>query len=142
MSPETRDMVVAEAEGWLNTPYHPHGRLKGIGVDCAMLLAEVYERAGVIPHIEPGEYSPQFGLHRSEEVFQQFVTEYAVEVETPEIGDCVLYKYGRCFSHGGIMVSDTRLVHAVVSVGRVCYGDITDIDLINRERTFYTVRSS
>lgn len=140
MTPAIRQKVVAEAVSWLNTPYHPRGRLKGVGVDCAMLLAEVYERAGVIPHVEPGFYSQQFGLHRSEEVFERFVLEHGVPVDEPEPGDVVLFKYGRCFSHGGILISPIRFVHAVLASKRVCYGDLSDVEVSDRERRFYTVR--
>jgi hypothetical protein len=45
--------VVAETDGWIGTPFHHAARLKGIGVDWLMLLAEVYECAGVAAHVEP-----------------------------------------------------------------------------------------
>lgn len=47
-----RAVVTAEAATWLRTPYHHMGRVKGGGTDCRMLLAGLYEAAGVIPHIE------------------------------------------------------------------------------------------
>src|SRR5262249_43477037 len=47
-----RAAVVAEAESWIGTPFHHAARVKGAGVDCLMLLAEVYERAGIVPHLE------------------------------------------------------------------------------------------
>ena len=47
-----RAVVTAEAATWLRTPYHLMGRVKGGGTDCLMLLAGLYEAAGVIPHIE------------------------------------------------------------------------------------------
>jgi cell wall-associated NlpC family hydrolase len=68
--PDVRDLrraVVAEAASWLRTPYHHMGRVKGGGVDCLMLLAEVYEAAGVIPHVEIPFYPPDWHLHRGVE---------------------------------------------------------------------------
>ncbi len=50
---DIRAAVVAEAHRWLRTPYHKHGRVLGAGVDCSMLLAEVFEAAGAIPHVDP-----------------------------------------------------------------------------------------
>jgi hypothetical protein len=41
-----RLVVVEEARGWLGTPYHHMGRVKGAGTDCLMMLAAVYERRG------------------------------------------------------------------------------------------------
>ena len=49
MTDPRRAAVVAEAATWLRTPYHHMGRVKNAGTDCLMLLAEVYEAAGVIP---------------------------------------------------------------------------------------------
>ena len=66
-----RQRVVAEAETWLRTPYHHMGRIKGGGTDCLMLLAEVYEAAGVIPHIDVPFYPPDWNLHRDAERYLQ-----------------------------------------------------------------------
>ena len=62
-----RLQVIAEAETWLRTPYHHMGRIKGGGTDCLMLLAEVFEAAGVIPRIEVPFYPPDWHLHRDAE---------------------------------------------------------------------------
>lgn len=134
-----RAAVVAEALSWLGTPYHSHGRLKGIGVDCAMLLAEVYERAGVVKHIDPGFYPPQFGWHRSDEVFRSFVEQHGTQVENPEAGDCVLFRFGRCYSHGGVMVTSERLVHASMPDTMVILSDLCEAPIADREAVFFTV---
>src|SRR4051794_18561064 len=59
-----RACVVREAESWIGTPFHHAARVKGAGVDCLMLLAEIYEHAGIAPHIEPSFYVPDWHLHR------------------------------------------------------------------------------
>ena len=48
-----RAAVVAETCSWLGTPYHDRGRIKGSGVDCAMLPAEIYTAVGLIPPLDP-----------------------------------------------------------------------------------------
>jgi hypothetical protein len=57
-----RLVVVEEARGWLGSPYHHMGRVKGAGTDCLMMLVEVYEAAGVVPHIEVPFYSADWNL--------------------------------------------------------------------------------
>ena len=52
---EQRQAVVAEALTWLGTPYHHRARVKGAGVDCGQLLAAVFEGAGVLRHVDPGD---------------------------------------------------------------------------------------
>jgi cell wall-associated NlpC family hydrolase len=38
---DLRAAVVREAESWIGTPFHHAARVKGAGIDCLMLLAEV-----------------------------------------------------------------------------------------------------
>jgi len=59
---DARQAVIAEAVTWIGTPFHHAARVKGAGVDCLMLLAEVYERAGAAPHIEPPFYVPDWHM--------------------------------------------------------------------------------
>ncbi|KUO53202.1 MAG: hypothetical protein APF82_01030 [Sphingomonadales bacterium BRH_c42] len=43
----TRDQIVSAARGWLGTPFHHQGRLKGVGVDCAGVIVEVARELGI-----------------------------------------------------------------------------------------------
>lgn len=120
MTPAQRDAVVAEALSWLHTPYHHHGRIKGVGVDCAQILCAVYEACGLVPHVDTGFYPTDWHLHRSEEIYARWLFKYATQLEptdTPEPGDVALFKFGRCFSHGAIVVNDGLLVHAYIGRG-------------------------
>jgi len=114
-----RAAVLAEAESWLGTPYHHMGRVKGGGTDCLMLLAEVYERARVIPHVEVPFYPPDWNLHRDAERYLEGVTRYAREIVEPQPGDVAVFKFGRCCAHGAIIVAWRRLIHAWHSAGVV-----------------------
>ena len=80
MTDPRRAAVIAEARAWWRTPYHHMGRSRGVGVDCLTLLAEVYEAAGVIPHIDIPFYPPDWNLHRSEERYMRGLLEYAREI--------------------------------------------------------------
>ena len=117
-----RAAVVAEACTWHGTPYHHHARLKGVGVDCAMLLAEVFERCGLVHHVETGHYPTDWHLHRSEEQFLGWLQRVGARpVASPEPGDIGIFRFGRCFSHGGIVVgadgAAPLLVHAYMGRG-------------------------
>jgi NlpC/P60 family putative phage cell wall peptidase len=104
-----RAAVVAEAESWLGTPYHHMARLKGVGCDCLTLLAAVYEAAGVVPVIEIPFYPPDWHLHRGVERYMDGLLAYAHEVDAPAPGDVALFRFGRCFSHGAIVVEWPRI---------------------------------
>jgi cell wall-associated NlpC family hydrolase len=120
---------------WLGTPWHHAARLKGAGVDCAMFLAEVYERAGLIPHVEVEPYPRDWHLHRGEERFMGWVEKFGSKVEEgdPQPGDVVLFKYGRCVSHGAIVVEwPGSIVHAYMLARCVTLTRSDDGDLAGR----------
>ena len=78
--------------------------------------------------IQVAPYSNEWHLHHSEERFLTVVEKYCDEVPMADIqpGDFLLYKYGRCVSHGGIYVGDNHLIHAVVDQG-VIMSDLNDV---------------
>ncbi len=133
-----RAAVIAEAESWLGTPFHHEGRVKGAGVDCLMLLAEVYERAGLIRRVEPGHYPPDWFMHRDVERYLAGVMELAREIDgPPQPGDVALFKWGRCFAHGAIVTGWPRMIHAYAEVGSVCAMDGRNGPFRNRPVRFF-----
>jgi cell wall-associated NlpC family hydrolase len=113
---QARLLVVAEARDWLGTVYHHQAHIKGVGVDCAQLLVACYRQTGVLPaDFDPGNYSSDWFLHRSEERYLGFVERYARRLfngEAPQIADIALYKVGKCVSHGAILIGDGLMIHA------------------------------
>jgi cell wall-associated NlpC family hydrolase len=133
-----RGLVVAEAESWLSTPYHHMGRVKGVGVDCLTLLAEVYERAGIAPHLEIPFYPPDWNLHRDAERYLEGIMGYAREIEGPPLpGDIALFRFGRCFAHGVIVVEWPRLIHAWADTN-VLWGSADQSQLAGRKVRFFS----
>jgi cell wall-associated NlpC family hydrolase len=116
---EIRAAIVAEAYSWLRTPYVHLGDIKGVGVDCAMLLVRVYQAVSVVPQFDPRPYEAEWFLHRDEERYMAGLEKYAHRVQTPALGDIGLYRFGRTASHGAIVVSDDLLIHAYRPHGNV-----------------------
>jgi cell wall-associated NlpC family hydrolase len=134
----TREAVIEEAMTWLNTPYVHRGRIKGIGVDCAMILADVYEKVGLIDHIDTPEYPQTWHLHRSDERYLAFVKQYGHEVANPEMGDIAMFRFGRCISHAGIVIKWPRIIHAYYKSG-VILDDGDQGDMYGRLVCFYSL---
>ena len=129
-----REAVVAEALSWLGTPYAHRQRLKGVGVDCAQLPLAVYGAAGAIPPTDVGAYAPQWHLHRGEELYLGWVLRLGREIarEAARPGDFLLWRYGRTFSHGAILLEGGRVIHAKRGLGVVIDGADADEDLRTR----------
>jgi cell wall-associated NlpC family hydrolase len=140
MNQADRERVIAEAKTWIGTPWHHEARVKGAGVDCVMLLCEVYERAGVLSHVVPDHYSPDVMLHRGHEVVLPYLENYGFEVESPEIGDVVVYHFARSYSHAGIYVGNAEIIHAYRPMRGVVRTSMDDGRLMDRARKFYTMR--
>ena len=121
---EQRQRVVDVARSWVGTPYHHRANIKGVGTDCGMILIEVFTEAGIISHFDPGKYSPDWMLHRDAEVYLSIVERFAAPTVTPGPGDLVLFRFGRCISHSGIITTGTEIVHAYKDAGGVVLDDI------------------
>lgn len=140
----TRQAVVEEALSWLRTPYHPHGRVKGAGVDCAQILIAVYGTAGMLSadamrQLEQLHYSPQWHLHRGEELYLGWLDRYATPTETPGPGDVAIWQFGRTFSHAGILVDAKHVVHALRDARQVTITALDETPLAGRPVKFYTL---
>ena len=115
--PEQRSAALVEARSWIGTPYHHMGRVKGVGVDCATFPAEVYATAGLIAPVSIEFYPPDWHLHRADERYLNHVVALATEITAPMPGDFVLWRIGRAYAHGAIVIAWPRIIHAVVGIG-------------------------
>jgi cell wall-associated NlpC family hydrolase len=139
---EQRAAVVAEARSWLGTPYHHEADVRGAGIDCAMLIVRVFVDIGLVPAFDPRPYPQHWYLHRSEERYLGFIFDRAREVEVPEPGDVVMWRVGRCFSHGGIVTAwppsgsgvGQMVVHAYAKARRVIESDVSLPGLFTSEK--------
>ena len=136
-----RAAVIAEALSWERTPYHHRGSIKGLGVDCAMFLVEVYCGTLGIARPQIEDYPPDWSLHRGEERFLHWVLQYGVEVNDPMPADIAMFKNGRCAGHGSIVVAWPTILHAFRDGGGVCLTHVLDYPrLRKRLQGFYRLR--
>ncbi len=116
-----RGAFIAEALSWVGTPFLDCADVKGRsgGVDCAMLLVRSAVDTGRFPPFDPRPYAPRHMLHRSEEQFLGWIVDRlgAAEVDRPRVGDIVLWQFGRCFSHGAVLVNAAEVCHAYAAAG-------------------------
>lgn len=125
---EGRAAVVAEAMSWLRTPWHHNSRVKGAGVDCANFVLACYVNAGLIEDQSVGEYPADWHIHRDLERFVGVMTSrgFGAPIQETELqpGDAIVFKIGRVFSHGAIYIGAKRVVHAYITEGQVCIGEL------------------
>lgn len=114
---EERAAVVAEALTWRGTRFHEGARVKGAGVDCGQLLLASYETCGIFEHVETGQWTRDWFLHEEgPERYLELLDRLGLEAPLPPKrvplpGDAVIWRFGRKFSHGGIVVRWPFVVH-------------------------------
>ena len=126
---ENRMRIILEAWEWVGTPYHHQARVKGVGVDCAQLVAGVAEN--VFPRLKPINspvYSIEWHMHNREEMMCQIIESF--KCERKEIadripGDILTFKFGRTQSHMGILVNDGQFIHARMDIGKVVLNQLS-----------------
>jgi cell wall-associated NlpC family hydrolase len=139
---DQRQAVVAETRRWIGTPYVPGADLRGTGVDCGMLLVRVFQTCGYIePEFDPRPYPIQWHFHQAAERYLGIVERFAQPLpldREPAPGDVVLFKFGKCFSHGAIIESWPTVIHAMrpYKVGRL--NVLATPKLARLERRFFT----
>jgi cell wall-associated NlpC family hydrolase len=140
---EERAAIVAEALSWSATPYHERAMIKGVAADCALFPFATYLAVGKIPaDTEPPEYSSQSMLHEDREHYLGWVRQYAREIERDAVlpGDFAIFRYGRSYSHGAIVIDLPEVIHAVIRGNGVIIGNIDrDTDLATRKVKFFTL---
>lgn len=120
-----RTEIITIAQTWLGTPYHHHARLKGVGVDCAQLVAGVALEVGLMTAKQAEaipNYPTQWHLHNHEEkLLEQLELFGCIQVDKSgtRVGDIVCFKFGRTTSHLGIMINETQFIHARFDIKRV-----------------------
>jgi cell wall-associated NlpC family hydrolase len=141
LTADHRSEIVRLAREWIGTPYHHRAAVKGAGADCAMFPLAVYRKCGFIPRgYEPPEYSSQWHLHRSEELYLAEIDKFAVETSCPPLpADFVVFKFGRTFSHGGIVVDWPLIVHSYIPRGVTLADAVRDGQLAGREMRVYRI---
>lgn len=120
-----RDTIIEKAKEWVDTPYHHHAKIKGVGVDCAMLVLAIAYESGLVSkeqYDNPPKYSSQWHIHNDEELLMSILAGFNCEeipVDSIQPGDIVAFQYGRTTSHLGIMISKTQFVHARMDFKKV-----------------------
>jgi cell wall-associated NlpC family hydrolase len=141
---EERARVCAIARSWIDTPYHDCAELKGVGVDCAKLIAMTFFEAGFIDRLMIPDYPPTWFVHRDEERFLSWVQQFAREIPeaAAQPGDVVLYKFAKCYAHGAIVIEPgwPAIVHAWFAARKVLRADgLRDVrSKPNQLRKFFT----
>jgi NlpC/P60 family putative phage cell wall peptidase len=112
----TRAAIVAEARGWIGTPYIHQASVKGVGCDCLGLVRGIW-RALIGPEPEaPGPYAPAWAEAGAEERLLAAGRRHFVGVDCASFqpGDVLLFRWQPHLpaKHLGLATSRETMIHA------------------------------
>jgi|SRR5581483_2221256 cell wall-associated NlpC family hydrolase len=136
---EAREKFRAIALTWIGTKFVPHASLRGVGVDCVHLCAQIYKECGLFAEYKFPSYTMDGGRHlegslvvdwvRNQPCFSMNLLGLVEKLQDnkPEIGDLVCFRVGKVIHHCGLyfMHSGRMFVHALHRYG-VCFGNLSD----------------
>jgi cell wall-associated NlpC family hydrolase len=144
LTTEQRQRIVKEATAWIDTPYRPNTCIRQVGCDCGQFLFGCFSNLGFIPKDFdiPKNYSIQSALHQNDPSYIDTARRVAREIPESEVqpGDFVIYKFGKAFSHGAIIVEWPHfIIHSLKRDG-VTGGDGMNLRFAKREKVFLTLK--
>lgn len=117
-----RDVVVATARTYLNTPFHHQARLKGVGIDCVGLIICTAKELGLVPPTFDVKGYPAVPDGHS---FMHLVQKYMVEIDRVDAqqGDVMVMRYDADPQHMAFLSphrhGNLGIIHAASNEGRV-----------------------
>ena len=102
-------------------------------------FCEVYEKVGLMDHLDPRPYPPDWHMHQLGQRYLEHVLSVCYEVDEPQPGDIVLYHFGKCISHGAIVVEWPTIIHSYIHQG-VILQDGTKGSLARRIAGFFRMK--
>jgi NlpC/P60 family putative phage cell wall peptidase len=112
----TRDDIVAEARGWIGTPYRHQASLKGVGCDCLGLVRGVWRTLlGDEPERAP-PYSPDWAEALRQETLAQAAARHLMPVACDAFlpADVLLFRWRAHLpaKHMAIVSALDTMIHA------------------------------
>lgn len=125
-TPERQELLKRVAGLWRGTPFIPHASVRGAGVDCVHLAAEIYRECGHLDHFKPGNYTMDGGFHNP---ISQVLTwlelspRFAEGTLPAHTGDLLCFRIGKSVHHVGIALSERHFLHVMrgstVTIARI-----------------------
>jgi len=121
-----RATIIAEARGWIGTPYRHQGADKQIGCDCLGLVRGIWREIYGSDAEVPAAYASGWAVADRDETLLKGASRHLEpkQLDAMAPGDVLAFRWRPNLpaKHCGILVSGNRMVHAYESAGRVAEG--------------------
>ena len=107
------ERIVIEAKTWLGVPYKHMGTRK-TGCDCTGFLLGVARSSGFLTEYKMRKYPKDWNLHgMADDIILRELQKVSNRIRKKEAipGDVLVFKWGRCESHVGILLENKTFIH-------------------------------
>ena len=113
MSQELKIRLCDTVKVWkdLKVQYQHRGTSRN-GCDCTGLIIGALQELGYLKNYKLRNYPPDWNLHsKADNYIVEEVSRFAAKITKPEAGDLVLFYFGRCVAHVGVIIEDGLFIH-------------------------------
>jgi cell wall-associated NlpC family hydrolase len=127
-SKHMQERLLYHAGQWVGTPFVAHAGVRGAGVDCVNLVAQIYIACEFLNEFRPPAYAMDGGKHNERSQLIRWIEDSHkfARVQTPAPGDtlCFLWR-GQSEHHAGLMLHGDDFMH-VMERRKVQVSSLTD----------------
>ena len=107
------------AQSFIGTPHINGGNIKGAGLDCCTLPAQIFHEAGLGDYTIDFNYSADWFCQKGcKEILLPYLEKYCIRVEQLEPGDVISYRWGRAeYAHLAVYLGNNVVVHCRAANG-------------------------
>jgi cell wall-associated NlpC family hydrolase len=120
MSQKLRTQLCDIVKIWesLNVPYEHRGTTRR-GCDCTGLIIGALRELGYLRDYKLRNYPRDWNLHaKADNHIVEEVEKVADKVSTSDIGNLVLFHFGKCVAHIGVVIENGLFIHCFLTAGK------------------------
>lgn len=139
MCPELKMLLCDIVKQWkaLKVPYEHRGASRN-GCDCTGLIIGALREMGFLENYKIRNYPPDWNLHGGAgNYIMEEINKVADRVKRPAPGLVVLFYFGKCVSHAGLIIEHDLFVHCHKLSRKVVISGLWDSPWTKRIRGFY-----
>jgi len=139
MSQELRTQLSDTVRLWKNlgVRYEHRGASRN-GCDCTGLIIGALREMGYLKNYKLRSYPPDWNLHaKADNYIVDELSKFGDEIAKPDIGDLVLFYFGRCVAHVGVIIENNLFVHCHRKSKKVVVSSLYSSQWTRRISGFY-----